>query len=278
MKHDDLINAMGNIDEKLVAAAAPGVRRKHHRPLWYAVIAACAAAVIAVSLLVPRFGVQNAPPAEQSTPATTTTVAPSQTEMTTTTTATQATTAAPTTASTPLHTSQKGTTTPSVAVTTTAPSTAYTQRPTKVVVFQNYYSTRLQAPEGSLPSRSLDPETKTLRSVTGFCFDIVRELYNGENMVVAPLPTYIQLAMLRHDRDAETRAQIEELLGIDPETGDAQLRSLIDKIVYDANGSYTKMANSLWFKGSSKSEEFLTNAIGYYDAEIFACRNTCTRV
>jgi serine protease inhibitor len=119
--------------------------------------------------------------------------------------------------------------------------------------------------------------------VSAFCFDIFRDLYNGENMVVAPLPTYMQLAMMRYDSSGETREQLEALLRMNAETGDAQLRGLLDKIVYDdGKGSYTKIANSLWFKGNTRSPQFLANAIGYYDAEIFACKemndDTCAEL
>ena len=57
------------------------------------------------------------------------------------------------------------------------------------------------------------------------CFDIFRDLYNGENMVVAPLPTYMQLAMMRYDSSGETREQrIMEYIEANPRRWVAGLR------------------------------------------------------
>ncbi len=92
------------------------------------------------------------------------------------------------------------------------------------------------------------------------------------NVLVSPLSIYIALAMTANGADGETRAQMEEVLGLDMEMFNAYMLSYANSLSSNDEGKFN-IANSIWFRndGSLKvNDEFLQTNADYYNADAFA--------
>lgn len=107
--------------------------------------------------------------------------------------------------------------------------------------------------------------------------DFALELFSktvdtSDNVLVSPLSIYIALAMTANGADGETRAQMEEVFGMDMERLNAYMLSYANSLSSTDTGKFN-IANSIWFRndGSLKvNDEFLQTNADFYKADAFA--------
>lgn len=95
----------------------------------------------------------------------------------------------------------------------------------------------------------------------------------GKNVLVSPLSAMLALAMTANGADADTRTEMEALLGdgLTIEELNEYLYSYVKQLPSSKKGRL-ELANSIWFrdeKGLSIEDDFLRTNETYYDAEIF---------
>ena len=113
-------------------------------------------------------------------------------------------------------------------------------------------------------------------AMADFSFDLLRKMLNdperGENKLLSPLSAVLCLALIANGADGETRRQMGEVLGMEPEQLNAALRAFTQGL---SNGKDAKLelANSVWFRNSEAlhvNESFLQTVADWYDAQIYA--------
>ena len=94
---------------------------------------------------------------------------------------------------------------------------------------------------------------------------------NG-NVVVSPISVLYALAMTANGADGETLSQMEEVFGVDIDTLNNYLHSVVNVLPSDEGYDFD-IANSLWITDDETkfavSEEFLKTVKSYYDAGVF---------
>lgn len=94
---------------------------------------------------------------------------------------------------------------------------------------------------------------------------------NG-NIIVSPLSVLYALAMTANGADGETLAQMEQVFGMDMETLNNYLHSVVNVLPSDEGYTFD-IANSLWITDDEGkfvvNEDFLRTVKSYYDAGVF---------
>ena len=101
-----------------------------------------------------------------------------------------------------------------------------------------------------------------------------RDATEETNTLVSPLSVLLALSMTSNGAKGETLAQMQEVLGLSPETLNQYVFAYMQAVAErpDYAGSL-QIANSIWFKTNSKfnvNPDFLQLNADYYDAEIYA--------
>ena len=111
------------------------------------------------------------------------------------------------------------------------------------------------------------------KAYTDFALELFGKTANAsDNVLVSPLSIYIALAMTANGADGETRAQMEEVFGMDMERLNAYMLSYANSLSSTDTGKFN-IANSIWFRndGSLKvNDEFLQTNADFYKADAFA--------
>lgn len=109
-----------------------------------------------------------------------------------------------------------------------------------------------------------------------FSFDLfektLEKAKTSENLLVSPLSALLCLALIANGASGETRAQLEDLLGMDIESLNKAAYAYASSLT-SGDGFKTKIANSVWFKDTETlkvSEEYLQTSADWYDIEQFA--------
>jgi len=94
-----------------------------------------------------------------------------------------------------------------------------------------------------------------------------------ENVFLSPLSAYLALAMLTNGAKGDTLdALLNVLGGEDLESLNILCRALINSITDTENNTIINIADSVWFEknGFTVNDEFLNNAVNYFDSDAFA--------
>ena len=94
-----------------------------------------------------------------------------------------------------------------------------------------------------------------------------------ENVLLSPLSVMLALSMTANGADGETKAQMEEVLGLPIEELNAYLYSYVKTIT--GNEFYKlNISNSIWFRsnGIAVKTEFLQTNADYYGADVFGAK------
>lgn len=124
----------------------------------------------------------------------------------------------------------------------------------------------------STGSESTKPDEAFLQGQTAFALSLMQEAAKtreGRNVLLSPYSLMQALAMTANGAAGDTRAEMEQVLGGLP------LDTLNSGLNYErqnARKTVMKTANSIWYRDEedfSVKNDFLKNAVGYYDAEIY---------
>lgn len=94
----------------------------------------------------------------------------------------------------------------------------------------------------------------------------------GDNSVLSPLSAMVCLSMMANGADGNTLAELETVLGMDIEALNGYLYTYLSKLEQSSKIKFDS-SNSMWLKNDGElhvKQEFLENAVRYYDAEVFA--------
>lgn len=106
------------------------------------------------------------------------------------------------------------------------------------------------------------------QAAANFAVSLLQNAYDGDNCVLSPYSVYTALAMTANGADAETRAQMEDVLGMSA----AELNVYLYALAQNA-GQELNSANSVWFRQNGDlrvEEDFLQINADYYGADAFA--------
>ncbi len=101
-----------------------------------------------------------------------------------------------------------------------------------------------------------------------FAVELLKENFKDENALFSPLSVKLALAMTLNGAGGETKAQMEEVLGLSTET----LNEEIYKYVSSLSGDEIQVANSIWINDDGEfiaKEDFLQANADYYGAGVF---------
>lgn len=92
----------------------------------------------------------------------------------------------------------------------------------------------------------------------------------GENLLISPLSVMCALSMTVNGANGETKAQMEEVLGITSEELNGYIYTYISSLESSGNAKFN-IANSIWFKnnGINPKRDFLQINADYYNASIY---------
>lgn len=120
-----------------------------------------------------------------------------------------------------------------------------------------------------------EPSEAFVSSQVDFAVKLFQNTYqSGENTLISPLSAMLALAMTANGADGETKSQMLEVLsgGMESETLNAELYNYRVNLP-DTDWAKLTLAHSIWIRdlpGFSVKESFLSDLVGYYDAEAYA--------
>lgn len=111
-------------------------------------------------------------------------------------------------------------------------------------------------------------------ALAGFSLEVLKENWEGENILVSPLSILCALGMTAGGAGGTTLEQMEAVLGLPAEELNEALAGWAASLPRE-KGCRVDLANSVWFRddGSFRADEdFLKTAAGRYGAEVFASK------
>lgn len=109
-------------------------------------------------------------------------------------------------------------------------------------------------------------------SIADFSFDLFRQTLKGEgNEMISPLSALYALTMCANSVEGESLRQIENAVGISRDEMNSFVRSYMDSLP-NGRGYSLKCANSLWLRDSENltvSDEYLRNVKEYLSAQVY---------
>ena len=122
---------------------------------------------------------------------------------------------------------------------------------------------------------ALQPLTEeSAAALTGFSVDLLRENWDGENLLLSPLSVLSALGLTANGAQGETLAQMEEVLGLPVEELNNVLASWTEGLPQDKK-CRVDLADSLWLRDDGSFEanpDFLQTTADWYGAEVFGSR------
>ncbi len=126
---------------------------------------------------------------------------------------------------------------------------------------------------------TVPPRSEVSSGAGGALTDVTLELFRhstaalekGKNNVISPLSAVICLAMMANGSAGQTRAQIEQALGMTVEQLDRCLYGYLEGL--DTQNVTLALANSIWLEDTIAEHiksDFLKTNTDYFDAEIFS--------
>lgn len=109
-------------------------------------------------------------------------------------------------------------------------------------------------------------------ALTEFSLNLLRENWNGENLLLSPLSVLSALGMTANGAQGETLAQMEAVLGLPVEELNKTLAAWTENLPRES-ACRADLANALWLRddGSLVPEEtFLQTVADWYGAEVFS--------
>lgn len=105
--------------------------------------------------------------------------------------------------------------------------------------------------------------------VSDFSVNMLKDTYDGKNYISSPLSLMIALGMLTNGAEGETKAEIEELLGIKETELAKYISAYIDSLDVTEK-SKVVLADSLWMReGKNVREDFIMHNVNFYRAELY---------
>jgi serine protease inhibitor len=138
--------------------------------------------------------------------------------------------------------------------------------------------------------QSVDISANFATKTTDFAFDFWKKLEANEspdkNYFVSPLSLHLALGMLLNGADTETKAEIQQVLGLENQSIEeinATYKELIDKLPLIDAKVVNKIANSVWqHKSFMSNKEFTDNLTKKFNARLysedFADPNTVNKI
>ena len=106
---------------------------------------------------------------------------------------------------------------------------------------------------------------------TDFALRLFRAANSGDNTLISPLSVLCALAMTANGADGQTRAQMEEVLGMTVEDLNFYLYGYLNSLSQDQKNKLA-LANSIWFTDNEAfrvNRDFLQANADYYGADIY---------
>lgn len=114
-------------------------------------------------------------------------------------------------------------------------------------------------------------DADNVRATADFALDLLREATEkNKNELISPLSVMLALAMTANGAWGETRAEMEEVLGMSVEELNSFLNSYVQSLKNTEDASLVA-ANSVWIsndRGFSVRSDFIEKVVRYYDAGI----------
>ncbi|MGI6167616.1 MAG: serpin family protein [Eubacteriales bacterium] len=131
--------------------------------------------------------------------------------------------------------------------------------------------TLLSANTGVQRETAGELDADNVRAAADFALNLLREA-NGKNKneLISPLSVMLALAMTSNGAWGETRAEMEEVLGMSVEELNSFLNSYVQSLKNTEDASLVA-ANSVWIsndRGFNVRTDFIEKAVKYYDAGI----------
>ena len=122
------------------------------------------------------------------------------------------------------------------------------------------------------PSTAADLSGPGALAATDFAVELLQNTDGGGNLLLSPISVLSALAMTANGAAGETKAQIEETLGLPVEELNAYLQSYAGALP-ESKEARCSLANSVWFRDDAGrltvEQAFLDACADYYGADLF---------
>ena len=136
----------------------------------------------------------------------------------------------------------------------------------------DYSAEVLSSGERKTPPADVDLSGPGALAATDFAVALLQGADDGGNVLLSPVSVLSALAMTANGAAGETRAQMEEVLGLPTEEFNAYLQAYADTLPADKEVRCS-LANSVWFRDDadrlSVEQSFLDACADYYGADLF---------
>lgn len=124
----------------------------------------------------------------------------------------------------------------------------------------------------SNPVAALEVPSSQNENLTDFALRLFQASEEaGKNTLISPLSVLCALAMTANGAEAETLAQMEEVLGMNTQELNLYLYSYMQNLLLDEENKLS-LANSIWFTDDEQftvNQDFLQTNADYYGADIY---------
>ena len=124
----------------------------------------------------------------------------------------------------------------------------------------------------TVPAEAADLNGPGALAATDFAVALLQRTDGGGNVLLSPISVLSALAMTANGAAGETRAQLEDVLGLPAEEWNIYLQTLADALPEDKEARCC-LANSVWFQDGEDhlmiEQAFLTICSDHYGADLF---------
>ena len=124
----------------------------------------------------------------------------------------------------------------------------------------------------TVPAEAADLNGPGALAATDFAVALLQSADGGGNVLLSPISVLSALAMTANGAAGETRAQLEDVLGLPAEEWNIYLQTLADALPEDKEARCC-LANSVWFRDGEDhlmiEQAFLTICSDHYGADLF---------
>ena len=122
------------------------------------------------------------------------------------------------------------------------------------------------------PSKEVDLTSPGAQAATDFAVELLQNTDTGGNVLLSPVSVLCAMAMTANGAAGETRAQMEDTLGLPVEELNVYLQAYADALPEDKEARCS-LANSVWFRDDADrltvEPSFLDICADYYGADLF---------
>lgn len=136
----------------------------------------------------------------------------------------------------------------------------------------SYSAEVLSSGDRKSPSKEVDLTGPGAQAATDFAVELLQNTDTGGNVLLSPVSVLCAMAMTANGAAGETRAQMEDTLGLPVEDLNVYLQAYADALPEDKEARCS-LANSVWFRDDADrltvEPSFLDICSDYYGADLF---------